>query len=141
MRYLEDTLAEECLSKTLYPKTRILVSRRKVDGSIFEYTNDIDVKIDFSKVDPYLLESKTKDPEKIDKDYDTNFQKEKKQKDKDLRKHEDDTLGDEIKEKIRFENVEEETVEKSKKEGTEKNVRGLFSLFRKSKIKDDENED
>ena len=55
MKYLEDTLAEQCLSKTLYPNTKILVSRKKVEGTLMTYTNDIEVKVDFSDVDPNLL--------------------------------------------------------------------------------------
>ncbi len=55
MKYLEDTLAEQCLSKTLYPNTKIHVSRKKVEGTLMTYTNDIEVKIDFSDVDPNLL--------------------------------------------------------------------------------------
>lgn len=56
MRYLEDTLAEQCLSKTLYPNTKILVSRKKVEGTLMTYTNEIEVKLDFSDVDPNLLD-------------------------------------------------------------------------------------
>jgi ATP-dependent Clp protease ATP-binding subunit ClpC len=55
MKYLEDTLAEQCLSKTLYPNTKIHVSRKKVEGTLMTYTNDIEVKVDFSDVDPNLL--------------------------------------------------------------------------------------
>jgi ATP-dependent Clp protease ATP-binding subunit ClpC len=56
MRYLEDTLAEQCLSKTLYPNTKIHVSRKKVEGTLMTYTNEIEVKVDFSDVDPNLLD-------------------------------------------------------------------------------------
>jgi len=60
MRYLEDTLAEQCLSKTLYPNTKIHVRRKKVEGTLMTYTNEIEVEVDFSDVDPNLLdESKT----------------------------------------------------------------------------------
>jgi ATP-dependent Clp protease ATP-binding subunit ClpC len=55
MKYLEDTLAEQCLSKTLYPNTKIHVSRKKVEGTLMTYTNEIEVRIDFSDVDPNLL--------------------------------------------------------------------------------------
>jgi ATP-dependent Clp protease ATP-binding subunit ClpC len=55
MRYLEDTLAEQCLSKTLYPNTKIHVRRKKVEGTLMTYTNDIEVEVDFSDVDPNLL--------------------------------------------------------------------------------------
>jgi len=58
MKYLEDTLAEQCLSKTLYPNTKIHVSRKKVEGTLMTYTNDIEVKVDFSDVDPNLLDGK-----------------------------------------------------------------------------------
>jgi len=59
MKYLEDTLAEQCLSKTLYPNTKIIVSRKKVEGTLLTYTNELEVKVDFSDVDPSLLESST----------------------------------------------------------------------------------
>jgi ATP-dependent Clp protease ATP-binding subunit ClpC len=55
MRYLEDTLAEQCLSKTLYPNTKIYVRRKKVEGTLMTYTNDIEVEVDFSDVDPSLI--------------------------------------------------------------------------------------
>jgi len=58
MRYLEDTLAEQCLSKTLYPNTIIHVSRKKVEGTLMTYTNEIEVEVDFSDVDPSLLDQK-----------------------------------------------------------------------------------
>jgi len=64
MRYLEDTLAEQCLSKTLYPNTKIHVRRKKVEGTLMTYTNEIEVEVDFSDVDPNLLdESKNNDEE------------------------------------------------------------------------------
>nr|YP_009496730.1 Clp protease ATP binding subunit [Entomoneis sp.]AWT39442.1 Clp protease ATP binding subunit [Entomoneis sp.] len=56
MKYLEDTLAEQCLSKTLYPNTKIYVRRKKVEGTLMTYTNELEVEIDFSDVDPTLLE-------------------------------------------------------------------------------------
>jgi ATP-dependent Clp protease ATP-binding subunit ClpC len=59
MKYLEDTLAEQCLSKTLYPNTKIIVRRKKVDGTLMTYTNELEVEIDFSDVDPNLLEEST----------------------------------------------------------------------------------
>lgn len=55
MKYLEDTLAEQCLSKTLYPNTKIYVRRKKVEGTLMTYTNELEVEIDFSDVDPILL--------------------------------------------------------------------------------------
>ena len=57
MKYLEDTLAEQCLSKTLYPNTKIIVSRKKVEGTLLTYTNELEVEINFSDVDPSLLEN------------------------------------------------------------------------------------
>ena len=57
MRYLEDTLAEQCLSKTLYPDTKIFVRRKKVEGTLMTYTNELEVDIDFSDVDSSLLAS------------------------------------------------------------------------------------
>jgi ATP-dependent Clp protease ATP-binding subunit ClpA len=62
MKYLEDTLAEQCLSKTLYPNTKIYVRRKKVEGTLMTYTNEIEVEVDFSDVDPTLLEQ-SKDSE------------------------------------------------------------------------------
>merc|ERR1712176_1365780 len=56
MKYLEDTLAEQCLSKTLYPNTKIYVNRKKVPGTLMTYTNELEVKADFSDVDPSLLD-------------------------------------------------------------------------------------
>ena len=58
MKYLEDTLAEQCLSKTLYPNTKIIVTRKKVEGTLLTYTNELEVNVDFSDVDPSLLELK-----------------------------------------------------------------------------------
>jgi len=55
MKYLEDTLAEQCLSKTLYPDTKILVRRKKVEGTLLTYTNELEVEVDTSDVDPNLL--------------------------------------------------------------------------------------
>ena len=60
MKYLEDTLAEQCLSKTLYPNTKIHVRRKKVEGTLMTYTNDIEVEVDFSDVDPNLLDADEK---------------------------------------------------------------------------------
>lgn len=57
MKYLEDTLAEQCLSKTLYPNTKIIVTRKKVEGTLLTYTNELEVEVDFSDVDPALLEN------------------------------------------------------------------------------------
>jgi hypothetical protein len=45
------------LSKTLYPNTIIHVSRKKVEGTLMTYTNELSVEVDFSEVDPNLLES------------------------------------------------------------------------------------
>lgn len=60
MRLLEDTLAEQCLSKPLYPKTRLLVKRIKKEGSLVDYTNNIKVDIDYSDVDPDLIINENK---------------------------------------------------------------------------------
>jgi ATP-dependent Clp protease ATP-binding subunit ClpC len=57
MRLLEDTLAQQCLTTPLYPKTRLIVKRVKKEGSLVDYTNDIKVEIDYSDVDPDLLNS------------------------------------------------------------------------------------
>jgi ATP-dependent Clp protease ATP-binding subunit ClpC len=60
MKYLEDTLAEQCLSKTLYPNTKIIVRRKKVEGTLLTYTNELEVEIDFSDVDPQLVQDSSK---------------------------------------------------------------------------------
>ena len=56
MKYLEDTLAEQCLAKNLYPNTKIYVRRKKVEGTLMTYTNELEVEIDFSDVDSLVLE-------------------------------------------------------------------------------------
>lgn len=56
MKYLEDSLAEQCLSKTLYPNTKIIVRRKKVEGTLLTYTNELEVEVNFDDVDPTLLE-------------------------------------------------------------------------------------
>ena len=63
MKYLEDTLAEQCLSKTLYPNTKIYVRRKKVEGTLMTYTNELEVEVDFSDVDPNLLKASKDDEE------------------------------------------------------------------------------
>ena len=65
MKYLEDTLAEQCLSKTLYPNTKIIVTRKKVEGTLLTYTNELEVEIDFSDVDPQLLENSTDQQQQV----------------------------------------------------------------------------
>jgi ATP-dependent Clp protease ATP-binding subunit ClpC len=64
MKYLEDTLAEQCLSKTLYPNTKIHIRRKKVEGTLMTYTNELEVEIDFSDVDPNLLDDSTDENDK-----------------------------------------------------------------------------
>ena len=56
MRLLEDTLAQQCLSKTLYPGTKLIVTRAKNGDSAFDYTNEVEVEIDYSAVDPKLID-------------------------------------------------------------------------------------
>ena len=55
MRLLEDTLAQQCLTTPLYPKTRLIVKRVRKEGSLVDYTNDVQVEIDYSDVDPELI--------------------------------------------------------------------------------------
>ena len=55
MRLLEDTLAQECLTKPLYPKTRLIVTRIKEQNSLVNYTNEIKVEVNYIDVDPDLL--------------------------------------------------------------------------------------
>ena len=57
MRLLEDTLAQQCLTTPLYPKTRLIVTRVKREGSLVDYTSDVAVEIDYSDVDPDVLKA------------------------------------------------------------------------------------
>ena len=54
MRLLEDTLAQQCLSKTLYPGTRLIVTR--VKKSDYAYTDEVEVEVDYRDVDPQLTD-------------------------------------------------------------------------------------
>ena len=85
MKYLEDTLAEQCLSKVLYPNTKIIVTRKKVEGTLLTYTNELEVEVDFSDVDPSLLENQdqsdaalntseiSNNSESVQQDFDSNL--------------------------------------------------------------------
>jgi len=85
MHHLEDSLAEQCLSKTLYPNTKIIVRRKKVEGTLMTYTNELEIEVDFSDVDPNLLEE-SKD---IEDGQSTNLQKlDDKNKNSNLKKEE-----------------------------------------------------
>jgi len=55
-KYLEDTLAEQCLSQTLFPNTKIIVRRKRVEDSILTYTNELEVEINFDNVDRRFFE-------------------------------------------------------------------------------------
>nr|UXN44515.1 ATP-binding subunit of Clp protease [Navicula tsukamotoi] len=67
MKYLEDTLAEQCLSKTLYPNTKIHVNliRQRVDG---QDVKEVKVRIDYSDVDPNLLTGEMNEEEEFSTD-------------------------------------------------------------------------
>jgi ATP-dependent Clp protease ATP-binding subunit ClpC len=54
MRLLEDTLAQQCLSKTLYPGTRLIVTR--VKKSDYVYADEVEVEVDYKNVDPRLTD-------------------------------------------------------------------------------------
>ena len=60
MKYLEDSLAEQCLSKTLYPNTNIIVRLKKAEDS-FYYTNELEVDVNFDAVDPMFFQEKDLD--------------------------------------------------------------------------------
>ena len=47
MKYLEDDLAEQCLSQTLYPDTKIIVRRKKADDLPNSFTNELEVIVNF----------------------------------------------------------------------------------------------
>merc|ERR1712032_1514300 len=51
MKHLEDNLAEQCLSKNLYPNTKIIVRRKTVEGSPHNYKNELEVEVNFDEVD------------------------------------------------------------------------------------------
>ena len=68
MKYLEDTLAEQCLTQTLYPNTKIIVRRKKIEGTLISYTNELEVEIDLSDVDPTLLGKKKSDSEDLEQE-------------------------------------------------------------------------
>merc|ERR1712032_438149 len=51
MKHLEDNLAEQCLSKNLYPNTKIIVRRKTVVGSPHNYKNELEVEVNFDEVD------------------------------------------------------------------------------------------
>merc|ERR1712183_667597 len=51
MKHLEDNLAEQCLSKNLYPNTKITVRRKTVEGSPHNYKNELEVEVNFDEVD------------------------------------------------------------------------------------------
>merc|ERR1711884_749891 len=55
MKYLENDIAEKCLSKTLYPNTKIIVRRKKVEGTLLTYTNELEVEVNFDDVDPMFF--------------------------------------------------------------------------------------
>ena len=55
-KYLEDTLAEQCLSQTLFPNTKIIVRRKRVEDSILTYTNELEVEVNFDNVDRRFFE-------------------------------------------------------------------------------------
>jgi len=57
VKYLEDTLAEKCLTTTLYTNTKIIVRRKKAEGTLITYTNELEVEVDFIDVDPRLFEN------------------------------------------------------------------------------------
>jgi ATP-dependent Clp protease ATP-binding subunit ClpC len=86
MKYLEDTLAEQCLAKTLYPDTKIYVRRKKVEGTLMTYTNELEVKVDFSDVDPALIKKAEKEkltesvPVLLNSNYDTETRETQKDK-------------------------------------------------------------
>ena len=54
MRLLEDTLAQQCLSKTLYPGTKLIVTRVKKSDYVF--SDEVAVEIDYKNVDPRLMD-------------------------------------------------------------------------------------
>jgi|TARA_B110001452_G_scaffold163115_1_gene135896 ATP-dependent Clp protease ATP-binding subunit ClpC len=64
MKYLEDSLAEQCLSKTLYPNTNIIVRLKKAEDS-FYYINELEVDVNFDAVDPIFFQEKDVDGLKL----------------------------------------------------------------------------
>jgi len=66
MSYLEDALAEKCLSQVIYPKTKLVVNRKKAPGSIFNYINELEVDVDYTEVDPKFFNKKKPKEEESD---------------------------------------------------------------------------
>ena len=59
MRLLEDKLAEQCLTQTLYPNTILRVERVKIESEwdqAIQFTNDVEIIIDDSRVDNHLID-------------------------------------------------------------------------------------
>ena len=59
MRLLEDKLAEQCLTQTLYPNTILRVERVKIESEwdqAIQFTNDVEIIIDNSRVDKHLID-------------------------------------------------------------------------------------
>ena len=59
MRFLEDTLAQLCLSRTLLPGTKIIVRRKTEEGKLITYTDELEVELDTTFVDPELLQNQS----------------------------------------------------------------------------------
>lgn len=55
MNYLEDILAETCLSDTLYPGTIIYVRRKRNPDNFRVYLNELNVEVETSFVNPAIL--------------------------------------------------------------------------------------
>ena len=63
MRLLEDKLAEQCLTQTLYPNSILRVERITIESEYdraIQFTNDVRIVIDNSRVDKHLIDPTAK---------------------------------------------------------------------------------
>jgi len=84
MKYLEDDLAEQCLSQTLYPDTKIIVRRKKADDLPNSFTNELEVIVNFDDVKPDFLKSNETESDNIESLELTEQKRELESKDNDI---------------------------------------------------------
>ena len=84
MKYLEDDLAEQCLSQTLYPDTKIIVRRKKADDLPNSFTNELEVIVNFDDVNPDFLKSNETESDNIESLELTEQKRELESKDNDI---------------------------------------------------------
>lgn len=117
MRYLEDPLVEKCLLQTLYAGTRLHVRRKQAPRPYsWRYLNELEVEVDFSRVEPNLLlteDKDKKDPDTVAIDPETSKDTSKEPGTK--------TLGERIRE-VQAEQQRKEQLDNQDKEDSNKNL-------------------